>query len=414
VEAAVGDSTDINSDSYENPQDEKGFWEKAGSATPGVKQFMNSAEVINNAIESDEVSAMEATTAVAADIVNLGLEAVGAFANPLGLLVSAGLDMVLALVEPIQKIITWLSGDPDAMSDLQGRWRQFKDVIVAMSEAVDTAWQTALETSQSPTADAARDKVSGMAAALNGVATAVAQIESHIGYAQMLSKTIYEVVKALLSALIEQLIIYGLASLAAASVTFGASIASFLAWATASSATQVGVTVAKVGIAKATSTRLMYIGSEFLHATFQQASTDMLKWAGGIATSTVAGIQGTGNTSAGVPTGSSNPGVDMAAYIDVDPAEFEVCGSKLQELKGDADSLATAVASDTDTDYWTWGLACMPWVDGYNEQRAQLTEDIGLISPALDGNAQRFTEVAASYRDADDQAAADVTKAGGN
>ncbi|THV30104.1 hypothetical protein [Glycomyces paridis] len=410
----MSDSTDINSDQYENPQDEKGFWEKAGSATPGVKQVMNSASVINSAIESDEVSAMEATTAVAADIANLGLEIYGAFANPLGLLVGAGLDMVLALVEPLQKIITWLSGDPDAMSNLQGRWRQFKDVLIAMSEAVDEAWQSALETSQSPTADAARDKVSGMAAALNGCAAAVGEIESHLGYAQMLSKTIYEVVKSLLSILIEQLIIYGLTALATSWATFGASIASFLAWATGKSAIDIATASLKVTLAQATGGRLALIGSEFLDATFRQASKDMLLWGGGMLTSIAGGVQGTGDTSAGVPSGgSSDPGVDMAGYIDVDPEEFNVCGSKLAELKGDADSLSAAVASDTDTDYWTWGLACLMFVDGYNDQKASISEDIALISPALDGNAQRFTEVAASYKDADDQAASGLTQAGG-
>lgn len=409
----MSDSTDISD--YSDPQtDDKGFWEKAGSATPGVKQVMNSASVINSAIESDEVSAMEATTAVAADIVNLGLEAYGAFANPLGMLVGAGLDMVLALVEPLQKIITWLSGDPDAMTNLQGRWRQFKDVLIAMSEAVDAAWESALQTSQSPTADAARDKVSGMAAALNGCAAAVAQIESHLGYAQALSKTIYEVVKALLSALVEQLIIYGLTALAAASVTFGASIGSFLVWATGKSAIDVAAGALKVTLAQATGGRLALIGAEFMEATFRQGSKEMLMWAGGIVSSIAGGVQGTGDTSAGVPSGSSSPGSAMAAYIDVDPEEFDACGSKLSELKGDADALSAAVAGDTETDYWTWGLACMGFIDGYNDQKASISEDIGLISPALDGNAQRFTEVAASYRDSDDQAAADVTRAGGN
>lgn len=408
----MGDSTDIND--YQDPQtEEKGFWEKAGSAIPGVKQVMNSASVINSAIESDEVSAMEATTAVAADIVNLGLEAYGAFANPLGLLVGAGLDMVLALVEPLQRIITWLSGDPNEMTNLQGRWRQFKDVLVAMSEAVDAAWQSALESSQSPTADAARDKVSGLAAALNGCAAAVGEIESHLGYAQMLAKTIYEVVKALLSALVEQLIIYGLTALATSWATFGASIASFLAWATGKSAIDIAAASLKVTLAQATGGRLALIGAEFLDATFRQASKDMLVWAGTIGSSIAGGVQGTGDTGAGVPGGgSSNPGVDMSGYIDVDPEEFNVCGSKLQELKGDADSLSAAVASGTDTDYWTWGLACLGFVDGYNDQRASISEDIALISPALDGNAQRFTEVAASYKDADDQAAADFTQAG--
>ncbi|GAB4006492.1 hypothetical protein GCM10029992_57340 [Glycomyces albus] len=381
----MSDSSDIND--YTAPGSDQGTLEQMGSATPGVKQVMNSWSVISAAIESDEVNAGNAAMAVLADITNLGLEATGAFANPLGLLVGAGLDMVLALVEPLKKMITWLSGDPDEMTNLQGRWRQFGEVLANLSEEVNTAWETALATSQSPTTDAARDKVSGMAAAINGCAAEINQIESHLGMAQMLSKTIYEVVKAILSALVEQLIIYGLTALALAYPTAGQSITSFLMWGTRQSAVDVATGAVKVHFAQQLGRRLSHIGTEVLNSTFRQSSTDMLKWAGGIGTSILGGTQQTGVPERAEPDGAistANQAGEMQAYMDVDPDEFDVAGKELRRLKSNADELSGAIASDTDTDYWTWGLACQGFVDGYNASRSEIQGDVALISPALE------------------------------
>lgn len=410
----MSDSSDVND--YTAPGSDQSTLQQMGTATPGVKQVMNSWSVITAAIESDEVNAGNAAAAVLADITNLGLEATGAFANPLGLLVGAGLDMVLALVEPLKKMITWLSGDPDEMTNLQGRWRQFGEVLANLSEEVNTAWETALATSQSPTADAARDKVSGMAAAINGCAAEINQIESHLGMAQMLSKTIYEVVKAILSALVEQLIIYGLTALALAYPTAGQSITSFLMWATRQSALDVATGALKVTLAQATGRRLAHIGTEVLNSTFRQSSTDMLKWAGGMGTAVIGGIQQTGAPGRAEPDGPTythNQSGRMQEYMDVDPEEFSVAGKELRRLQTNADELGGAIASDTDTDYWTWGLACQGFVDGYNESRSEIQGDVALISPALEGNATRFDEVAASYRGTDEENAAGIDQVGG-
>jgi hypothetical protein len=406
----MADDSDITND--EKPGDSTG--EKIGGAIPGVKQFLNSKKVIEDAIESDEVTFTNAATTVTADIASLGLEAFAAYTNPLGMLVNVGLDFVLNLFEPANKLITWLSGDPNQMSDLQERWRQFKNTLIALREEVDKAWESSLATSQSPTVDAAKDKVSGMAAAIAGVASEIAQIESLIGGAQILSKAIFEVVKALLSALVEQVIIYGLASLALAWTTGGGSIATFLVWATRSTAAETATMFMKVHMANQLGSQLGSIGMDVLNSTFRQSSSEMLQWAGGLISNWAGGVQGTGVPGLGSPNpASSNPSGGMAAYIDVDPEEFNVGAGELRRLQGNADSLSTAVNGDTETDFWTWGLACRAWLDDYNEQRTEIAGDVALISPALEGNAQRFEETAAAYEDADVQASEDIKVAGG-
>ena len=389
--------------------------EKVGGAIPGVKQVMNSGKMIYDAIESDEVTSSNAAMTVGADIVSLGLEAYGAFTNPLGMLVNVGLDFVLNLFEPANKLITWLSGDPNQMSDLQERWRQFKDTLIALRDEVDTAWESALATSQSPTTDAAKDKVNGMAAAIAGVASEIAQIESHIGMAQMLSKAIFELVKALLSALVEQVIIYGLIALASAWVSAGSTIATFLMWATRQTAVETATMFLRVSLAQFTGQQLAHVGTEVLASTFRQSSAEMLEWAGGIASNWAGGIQSTGVPAQGGPNpASKNPSAGMAAYTDVDPDEFHVGATELRRLQTNADSLSAAVNSDTETDFMTWGIACQGWVEGYNEQRVEIASDVALISPALEGNATRFEQVATAYRDADIQAGEDIKAAGSN
>ncbi|RRS02171.1 hypothetical protein [Glycomyces terrestris] len=405
------DPSDITT--YDDPS-QKGNWTKAGESTPGVKQVLNSAGVIQRAIEEEEVTAGNAAATVAADIASLGLEAYAAFTNPLGMLVNVGLDFVLNLFEPANKLLTWLSGDPGQMQDLQERWRQFKDVLIAMQDEVDAAWQDALKTSDSPTTDLAKDKVNGMAAALGGIATAISHIESHIGMAQMLSKAVYELIKALLSALIEQVIIYGLVALASAWVSAGSSIATFLMWVTQKSAIDTATMFLRVSLAQFTGKQLAHIGGEILRSTFVQASGDMMRWAGGLIANWQGGIQSTGAPGRGNPSpASANPSGDMATYTSVDPDEFDGVAEKLKGLQGNADSLSQKVNSDTETDFFTWGLACQGWVEGYNQQREELATNVALISPALEGNATRFTETANAYREADIQAAEDIKVAGG-
>jgi len=405
----AGDS-DITND--EAPGDST--LEKVGSSIPGVKQVLNSGNMIYDAIESEEITSSNAAATVAADIVSLGLEGYAAFKNPLGMLVNVGLDFVLNLFEPANKLLTWLSGDPDAMSDLQERWRQFKDALIVMRDEVDKAWETALATSQSPTTDAAKDKINGMGAAIAGVASAISGIESHIGMAQMLSKAIYELIKALLSALVEQVIIYGLAALAMSWVSAGSSIMTFLMWATRQTAVDTATMCLRISLAQFTGGQLAHLGTEILSSTFRQSSAEMLQWAGGIASNWAGGIQKTGVPGRGNPApASSNPGADMAAYTDVDPEEFNVCATELSRLQTNADSLSAAVNSDTETDFMTWGLACQGWVEGYNEQRVELAGDVAMISPALAGNAQRLNEVATAYQDADIAAEEDIKVAGG-
>jgi hypothetical protein len=406
----MAEDSDITTD----PPAPDGTLQKVGGSIPGVKQYLNSAKVIEDAIKSDEVTASNALATVTADVASLGLEAYAAYKNPLGMLINVGLDFVLNLFEPANKLLTWLSGDPGKMGELQGWWREIKGTLIVLREEVDAAWESALATSQSPTTDAAKDKTSGMAAAIAGVAAAIAQIESHIGTAQMLSKAIYELVKALLSALVEQVIIYGLTALALAWTSAGSSIATFLMWATRQTAVDTATMLLRVQLANFTGKQLAHIGTEVLSSTFRQSSADMLQWAGGLASNWAGGIQQTGvpgiNTSG---SGSSDPSGAMAAYTSVEPDEFDVCATELKRLQTNADSLSTAVNTNTETDFWTWGIACQGWVEGYNEQRAELAGDVALISPALEGNAQRFEQVATAYRDADIQAAEDIKVAGG-
>jgi hypothetical protein len=391
-----------------------GTGEKIGGAIPGVKQFLNSKKVIEEAIKSDEVSAGNALMTVTADIASLGLEGFAAYKNPLGMLVNVGLDFVLNLFEPAQQLLTWLSGNPGKMEELQGWWREIKGTLTVLREEVDTAWESALATSQSPTTDAAKDKVSGMAAAIAGVAAAIAQIESHVGTAQMLSKAIYELVKALLSALVEQVIIYGLTALALAWTSAGSSIATFLMWVTRQTAVDTATMLLRVQLANFTGKQLAHLGTEVLGSTFRQSSAEMLQWAAGIGSNWVGGIQKTGAPGRGGPgPASADPSGAMAAYTDVEPDEFDVCATELKRLQTNADLLSAAVNANTETDFWTWGIACQGWVEGYNEQRVELAGDVALISPALEGNAERFEQVAAAYRDADIQAAEDIKVAGG-
>jgi hypothetical protein len=379
------------------------------SATPVAKHLFSSGQAIYDAIKTDEASWGGAVMTVSGDIMALGTEAYGAVTDPLGWLIGVGLDFLLAYVEPLNYAITWLSGNPGDMQDLIGVWENIQQALLSLAEEVDQAWATTLE-SNDETTNLVRDKVNATSAAISAVAADTASVQQLLARAQMLSTFIFEVVKSILSTLVQRLIIWGLAALAAAYFTAGSSVATFLAKAAGWSAKDTVKAGNKMKYAGTLADALKEIGSQVARSTFRAKGHDHLMWAGNVLGSTMAGASSTSasNYSAGLPSGGSGGGGVVG--IDVDPAEYEFCAEELSRLTTNSYNIHSKVG-ETGTDFMTWGIACLAFSSFYNDKRSDLLDDTATIAPALEGNGSRLRDCAADLRDCDSEVASDLETA---
>lgn len=152
-------------------------------------------------------------------------EAMSIASDPLGWLISQGLNFLLNIVQPLQDALHAVTGDGPALSKAAGNFASIGQGLEAMSEDFVRVADEALKEWHGEAADAAKVALAKFAKGVSGVSAKSGNISEMLAMSSMLMTVIEEVLKAIITELISWLIMIWIPALAAAVPTAGASTA---------------------------------------------------------------------------------------------------------------------------------------------------------------------------------------------
>lgn len=152
-------------------------------------------------------------------------EVMGAAADPLNWLISKGLGFLLDVVSPLKQCVDLVTGDPDATGKAADGFRKIGEDTKQLAGTYDEHLHEGLRSWSGDAAQSAAKRLVDFHDGIEGTAGTAAHVASVLQASSMLMKVAEEVVKGILSDLVEWLIITWVAALAAAVPTAGGSTA---------------------------------------------------------------------------------------------------------------------------------------------------------------------------------------------
>lgn len=159
--------------------------------------------------------------------------------DPIGTLVSQGLDFLLAVCQPLQDLLHMVTGDGPALSVAAENFGKIGEGIAAFGSTFADEAVAALSEWEGDAADAAAGKLAEFGQGIKAVAGEAGNIAQLLQVSSMVMTVIEEFIMALLTEFITWLIMIWIPALAAAYPTAGAS--------TAAAATATGVRAVQTG-----------------------------------------------------------------------------------------------------------------------------------------------------------------------
>jgi hypothetical protein len=321
-------------------------------ALPGVTQVVDAGSTVWSMVEGDTGIA-EGISAVAMDATHFAAQAVSFALDPVATLAGWGLDVLLALVTPLQDALDWVTGSPSGMRDTAEMWDRIAQANVDLSQAVADNLQPL---SNWTGLDGAKAKRSAdfIAAGFYGVGTESNHINLLLGAAQLLAEAIQAVIKYLISKLIAYFITEIAPMILAAPATFGASAATGIAWASVR-ASQTAISVS-AKIAKITT-----MFGKLSEILVKIASSDAAMIAIDALRNGLPGLVGSLGGSSG-DQGSISMGTGA---IQVDAEEVRQAVPTFKAIASDAAGVGDVVEA-TIADELTWGMTGWLFASEYN------------------------------------------------
>jgi hypothetical protein len=152
----------------------------------------------------------------------------GITTDPLGWLIGQGLNFLITVVQPLQDMIHFVSGDGPALLNAASNFNKIGQGLAQYAEKFTQEMQEQLKGWTGAAKDAARARLEKFATGIGGTAGQAGDIASLLQVSSMVMTVIEEFIKALLTEFVEWLILIWIPALAAAAPTFGGSIAT--AW----------------------------------------------------------------------------------------------------------------------------------------------------------------------------------------
>ncbi|MQA60387.1 MAG: hypothetical protein GEU86_02600 [Actinophytocola sp.] len=237
-------------------QGDRSFGESAGKAFEGVpivgkgyKTIADSAKQFNGADDfGDFAGATGEMVSNGASFVAGCAADVAAFAmDPVGWLVSNGLDFLLELIQPLQDALHFVTGDGPSLEEASGNFIQIGDGFVSLAQDFIATGDKALKDWGEDAGDAAREALADFAVGIEGIGSSAGGVSQTLKMWSMVMTVIEEVIKAIISELVSWLIYIWLPALAASIVSLGSSVGAAMAASVAKAASVFSKVTSKLG-----------------------------------------------------------------------------------------------------------------------------------------------------------------------
>jgi hypothetical protein len=357
---------------------------------------------------------------IAGEIKGLGADVVGVLTDPIGTLVSAGITIVLDLVQPLDELLMMVSGDATEMQRQIDVLGQVEAALGALDEEIANAADANVTIWDGEAAAAAGNAIGGLAATAGSMGERAKDVAAILDWARMLAEMIYEVIKAILTELVSWAVTRGVVALATSVATAGASVAAFLMDAVVSASRMLLKATRKFQFASQLFMKLL----KFLRANpvVDRAAGEYRLWnelltaAGTAMADSVKGaaadIYGHVSDALSGDSATRTAMAGDAAHWQVDPGELEAAARALDALAPNAEAIA-AVAGEAGAAEMTWGLPGLFFADVYAEGCTELSNLTGLLGAAIGRHADGLRACAETYTQADSDIAAEFDKLAG-
>lgn len=145
--------------------------------------------------------------------------------DPIGWLVSHGLNMLLELVQPLQDALHQITGDGPAIGHASDNFVTIAQGFVALAEDFERTGDTALAEWVDDAGTAAKEALGDFSSGIRGIGSAAGSVAEVLQMWSMVMQVIEEVIKAIITELVSWLITIWLPALASSVISFGGSVA---------------------------------------------------------------------------------------------------------------------------------------------------------------------------------------------
>ena len=145
--------------------------------------------------------------------------------DPIGWLVSHGLNMLLELVQPLQDALHQVTGDGPAIGHASGNFVTIAQGFVALADDFERTGDTALAEWVEEAGNAAKEALGDFSAGIRGIGSAAGSVAEVLQMWAMVMVVIEELIKGIITELVSWLITLWLPALAASVISFGGSVA---------------------------------------------------------------------------------------------------------------------------------------------------------------------------------------------
>ncbi|RSD09361.1 hypothetical protein [Amycolatopsis eburnea] len=145
--------------------------------------------------------------------------------DPIGWLVSHGLNMLLELVQPLQDALHQVTGDGPAIGHASENFVTIAQGFVALADDFEKTGDTALAEWVDEAGNAAKEALGDFSSGIRGIGSAAGSVAEVLQMWSMVMVVIEEVIKGIITELVSWLITLWLPALAASVISFGSSVA---------------------------------------------------------------------------------------------------------------------------------------------------------------------------------------------
>jgi hypothetical protein len=180
-------------------------------------------------------------------VAGAGMDMASFALDPVGWLVSNGLNMLLELIQPMQDALHFVTGDGPALKDAAGNFGTIGAGFVTLADDFVQAGDEALQGWEGGGGEAAKKALGDFAQGIKGIGASSASVAETLQMWSMVMTVIEEVIKAIITELVSWLIYLWLPALAASIVSLGSSVAGAMAASVAKAASVFGKITAHLG-----------------------------------------------------------------------------------------------------------------------------------------------------------------------